>query len=145
MRLVPKLDFVKVGFTEKYTCKRNVISLEGKKIAAIAEIFNAQLAPHLYAGPVEWAASIQLAATVPNLLMVETIQTGGEFHKSLINDAITWHEGYIELPSGPGLGIEFNKEVARAHPWKGSRLHLEMQEEPSNSRRNLKTLNFNSL
>ena len=104
--------------------------LEGKKIAGMAEAFNAQLAPHLYAGPVEWAASIQLAATLPNLLMVETIQTGGEFHLRLINHTVTWNEGYIELPSGPGLGIEFNTELARAHPWEGQQLHLEMQEEP---------------
>ncbi|MEJ6611373.1 MAG: mandelate racemase/muconate lactonizing enzyme family protein, partial [Paracoccaceae bacterium] len=48
---------------------------ETKKIAAIAEVFNAQLAPHLYAGPVEWAANIQLAVSTPNLLMAETIET----------------------------------------------------------------------
>ena len=39
--------------------------LETKKIAAMAEAFNAQMAPHLYAGPVEWAANIQLAANIP--------------------------------------------------------------------------------
>ncbi|MFT5001142.1 MAG: galactonate dehydratase, partial [Planctomycetota bacterium] len=40
--------------------------LETKKIAAIAEVHNAQVAPHLYAGPVEWAANIQLSANIPN-------------------------------------------------------------------------------
>ena len=50
--------------------------LETKKIAALAEVYNAQIAPHLYAGPVEWAANIQLAANIPNILMVETIGTG---------------------------------------------------------------------
>ena len=52
---------------------------EVKKIAVIAEVFNAQLAPHLYAGPIEWAANLQLAVSIPNLLMVETIET--EFHE----------------------------------------------------------------
>ena len=106
--------------------------LETKKIAAIAESFNAQVAPHLYAGPVEWAANIQLAANIPNLLMVETIQTGGDFHRQLIGDTIRWEDGYIEAPTAPGLGIEFNEALARAHPWQGTGLHLEMQEDPCN-------------
>ena len=104
--------------------------LETKKIAAMAEAFNAQVAPHLYAGPVEWAANIQLAANIPNLLMVETIQTGGDFHRRLIGDTIRWEDGYIEAPTSPGLGIEFDESLARAHPWEGSGLHLEMREAP---------------
>lgn len=104
--------------------------LETKKIAAMAEAFNAQVAPHLYAGPVEWAANIQLAANIPNLLMVETIQTGGDFHRRLIGDTIRWEDGYIEAPTTPGLGIEFDESLARAHPWEGSVLHLEMREAP---------------
>ena len=45
---------------------------EMKKVAAIAEVYNAQMAPHLYAGPIEWAANVQLAASIPNILMCET-------------------------------------------------------------------------
>ncbi|MEM6887293.1 MAG: mandelate racemase/muconate lactonizing enzyme family protein, partial [Pseudomonadota bacterium] len=48
---------------------------EMKKVAAMAEAAGAQLAPHLYAGPVEWAANVHLAASIPNLLMAETIET----------------------------------------------------------------------
>ena len=90
------------------------------------------MAPHLYAGPVEWAANIQLAANIPNLLMVETIQTGGDFHRQLIGDTIRWEDGYIVPPTAPGLGIEFDEALARAHPWQGTGLHLEMQEAPCN-------------
>ena len=104
--------------------------LETKKIAAIAEIFNAQVAPHLYAGPVEWAANIQLAANIPNLLLVETIQTGGDFHLELIKHSIVWKDGYILAPTAPGLGIEFDEDLARANPYLGTGLHLEMQEAP---------------
>lgn len=103
--------------------------LETKKIAAIAEVYNAQMAPHLYAGPVEWAANIQLAANIPNLLMAETIQTGGAFHLDLIKHTIEWDEGYIVAPTAPGLGIEFDEDLARANPWTGEGLHLEMQED----------------
>lgn len=103
---------------------------ECKKIAAIAEVFTAQMAPHLYAGPVEWAANIQLGASIPNLLMVETIETGGAFHLKLIKNSIEWEDGYVIVPDAPGLGIEFDEDLARAHPYDGTRLHLEMQEGP---------------
>ena len=106
--------------------------LETKKIAGMAEAFNAQVAPHLYAGPVEWAANIQLAANIPNLLILETIGTGGEFHLPLIKHSIQWEDGYVIAPTAPGLGIEFDEDLARAHPWTGEGLHLQMQEAPCN-------------
>ena len=105
--------------------------LEGKKIAAIAETYNAQIAPHLYAGPVEWAANIQLAACIPNLLMVETIGQGAEgFAGQLIKNAITWEAGFVHAPTAPGLGIELDEDLARANPYHGTGLHLEMQDAP---------------
>ena len=104
--------------------------LEGKKMAALAEAHGAAMAPHLYAGPVEWAASIQLAATLPNLLLLETIETGGAFHLELIGGTIRWEDGYVIPPDEPGLGIRFDEDLARAHAWSGSGLHLEMQEQP---------------
>lgn len=103
---------------------------ESRKIAALAESFNAQVAPHLYAGPVEWAANVHLAAALPNLLMVETIQTGGAYHRALIGDAIAFDEGFLIPPEGPGLGIELDEALARANRYTGDRLHLEMQEAP---------------
>lgn len=103
---------------------------EGKKIAILAEGFSAQVAPHLYAGPVEWAANIQLGASIPNLLMVETIEQGGDFHLKLIRNSIRWEDGYVIVPDAPGLGIEVDEDLARAHPFTGTRLHLEMQEAP---------------
>ncbi|WP_375175924.1 mandelate racemase/muconate lactonizing enzyme family protein [Pseudooceanicola sp.] len=101
---------------------------EGKKIATLAEASSAQIAPHLYAGPVEWAANIQLAATCPNLLMIETIET--PFHSDLIRGAITVEDGHVRPSDRPGLGIEVDEDLARAHPYTGTALHLEMQEAP---------------
>lgn len=103
---------------------------EGRKIAAMAEAFSAEIAPHLYAGPVEWAANIHLATAIPNLLMVETIETGGAFHRRLIGDTMAWDDGFIVPPEAPGLGIDFDEALARAHPFTGDNLHLEMQEAP---------------
>ncbi len=104
--------------------------LETKKIAAMAEVYNAQMAPHLYAGPVEWAANVQLAVNIPNILMAETILTGGGFAGDLIDHAIKWEDGFIHAPTEPGLGITFNEELARAHPYDGDGLHLQMQDAP---------------
>ena len=101
---------------------------EMKKTAAIAEVFNAQMAPHLYAGPIEWAANVHLATSIPNLLIAETIET--EFHAALIKDSIQVDNGYIPAPTGPGLGIDVDEDLARAHPFTGDGLHLEMQEAP---------------
>lgn len=101
---------------------------EMKKVAAMAEAYNAQMAPHLYAGPVEWAANIQLAASIPNILMAETIET--PFHAALIKDAITVQDGFVTPPTAPGLGIDVDEDLARAHPYRGEDLHLQMQEDP---------------
>ncbi|MFQ3354700.1 MAG: galactonate dehydratase [Paracoccaceae bacterium] len=103
---------------------------EMKKVAGIAEIFNAEMAPHLYAGPVEWAANIHLATSIPNILMAETIET--PFHSSLIGGSIKVENGFIIPPEEPGLGIIFDETVAKENPYIGTGLHLEMQEEPCN-------------
>ena len=101
---------------------------EVKKIAAMAEVYNAQVAPHLYAGPIEWAANLQLAASIPNLLMCETIET--PFHDALIKGSIRVEDGFVTPSDAPGLGIEVDEDLARAHPYTGTGLHLEMQEAP---------------
>ncbi len=101
---------------------------ETKKIAALAEVHNAQMAPHLYAGPVEWAANLHLATATPNLLMCETIET--PFHSELIQNTIQIESGFVSLSNAPGLGIAVDEDLARAHAFSGKGLHLEMQEAP---------------
>ena len=101
---------------------------ETKKAAAIAEVFNAQVAPHLYAGPIEWAANIQLSVSIPNLLIAESIETA--FHDRLINGKIKVEDGYIEVSQEAGLGIEVNETLAEEHPYRGTDLHLMMQDDP---------------
>jgi len=104
--------------------------LEAKKIAGMAEAHYAQIAPHLYCGPVEGAANVQLAACSPNFLILESIQTWSGFHAKILKKPIRWEQGYVIPSSEPGLGIELDEEVARAHPYEGTRLHLEMADRP---------------
>ena len=94
--------------------------LEAKKIAGMAEAYYAQIAPHLFAGPVEAMANIQIDTCSPNFLIQESIQTWGGFHADLLKEPIRWEEGYIIPPTKPGLGIELNEEVVAANPYHGT-------------------------
>jgi 2-dehydro-3-deoxyphosphogalactonate aldolase len=104
--------------------------LEAKKIAGIAEAHYAELAPHLYCGPIEAAANIQIDACSPNFLIQESIETWGGFHAEILKEPLKWEDGYILPPTGPGLGVELDEEVAAKHPYTGDRLHLEMTDVP---------------
>ena len=104
--------------------------LEAKKIAGMAEVHYAQIAPHLYCGPIEGAANIQIGACSPNFLIQESIQTWGGFHAEILKCPVRWEDGYIIPPTAPGLGVELNEAVAAKHPYTGTKLHLEMQDRP---------------
>jgi L-alanine-DL-glutamate epimerase-like enolase superfamily enzyme len=105
--------------------------LEAKKIAALAETHYAQIAPHLYCGPIVGAANIQIAACSPNFLILESIQQWGGIHATLLKQPIVWEQGYVIPPTGPGLGVELNEAVALAHPYDADgKLHLEMIDRP---------------
>lgn len=105
--------------------------LEAKKIAGMAEGYYAQIAPHLYNGPIGAAASVQLATCSPNFLIQESMLTWGGFYAEVLKQPIRWEEGYIIPSTEPGLGVELNLDVVRAHsPYTGRRLHLLMDPKP---------------
>lgn len=105
--------------------------LEGKKIAALAEVHYAQIAPHLYNGPVGAAASIQLATATPNFLIQESIGTWGGFHAEVLQEKIEWRDGYVIPSTKPGLGVELDMTVVKSHsPYTGKALHLSMNPAP---------------
>jgi 2-dehydro-3-deoxyphosphogalactonate aldolase len=63
-------------------------------------------------------------------LILESIQQWGGFHTQILKEPIVWEAGFVVPPKRPGLGVELNEEVARAHPYTGKALHLEMGERP---------------
>ncbi len=95
--------------------------LEAKKIAGMAEAYYAQIAPHLYCGPIEAAANIQVDTCSPNFLVQESIERFDGFHAEILKKPIQWEDGYIIPPTEPGLGVELDEEVADAHPFRESR------------------------
>ena len=104
--------------------------LEAKKIAGMAEAHYAQMAPHLYCGPIEAAANIQLGTCSPNFLIQESIETFGSFHAEILKEPLQWEDGYIIPPTKPGLGVELDEDVAAAHPYEGP-IFVEMLDKPA--------------
>jgi len=105
--------------------------LEAKKIASLSEVYYAQIAPHIYNGPVIAAASIQLSTASPNFLIMESIKTWGDFHSEVLSEPIQWSNGNILPSDKPGLGIDLNFDVVESNsPYKGTRLHLSMNDKP---------------
>lgn len=102
---------------------------ECKKIAAMAEAYDVAVAPHCPLGPIALAACIQLDACTPNAVIQEQslgihYNEGNDLLDYLVDpDVFNYHEGFVSLPGGPGLGIEINEDRVRelakvGHNWK---------------------------
>lgn len=104
--------------------------LEGKKLAAMAEAHYVQFAPHLFAGPIEALANIQLSAALPNFLILESIENFQGMYRDLLKTPIQWEDGYVTVSDEPGLGHEFNEEVADANPFTSNFVFPPMAEVP---------------
>lgn len=134
-RLVSKYDFADLLGKQAASILQPALArvggiLEAKKIAGMAEAHYAQMAPHLYTGPIEAAANIQLATCSPNFLIQESIETFGGFYAELLKKPIQWQDGYIVPPTDPGIGYELNEEVAEAHPYTEDRVFPPMAPQP---------------
>jgi galactonate dehydratase len=90
---------------------------EVRLIAGMAEAYYAAMAPHNPLGPISLAAGIQIAASIPNFLCQEQVSLG----EGYIKNPFVVKNGYVELPKGPGLGIELD-DAAMAdkigHDWR---------------------------
>jgi len=98
--------------------------LECKKIAAMAECYYAGVAPHNPLGPISLAACLQLDACIPNFLVQEQVNLGDGYLK----EPYVLKDGYVDLPTGPGLGIELDEEALAekiGHDWKNPHLYHE--------------------
>jgi L-alanine-DL-glutamate epimerase-like enolase superfamily enzyme len=96
----------------------------------MAETRSAQIAPHLYCGPIVAAANIHIATCTPNFLILESIGTFDGSYMSAVKGGITWDNGYIIPPTAPGLGLEIDDAAIAKMPYEGAALHLEMAQTP---------------
>ena len=84
---------------------------EMKKIANMAEVYYMHVLPHCAIGPVAFTASLQVDAVIPNFLMQEQIDQG--LGAGLLEQPWQVRDGYIELPTEPGLGISIVESEAQ--------------------------------
>ena len=91
---------------------------ELKKIAGMAEAQHIMMAPHNTNSAVGTVASMHLDAAMPNFLIQEYHAEFYEPHYfEVIEGLPRQKEGYVDLPSGPGLGIRLNEELMNLHPY----------------------------
>ncbi|KUI69379.1 D-galactonate dehydratase [Cytospora mali] len=102
---------------------------EMKRIASMAEAYDVALAPHCPLGPIALAANCQVDCTTPNFAIQEMslgihYNAGGPDLTNYTHNPQVWNvtDGYIDILSGHGLGIEINEEEVRAlskgaKPW----------------------------
>ncbi|MGV3722147.1 MAG: galactonate dehydratase [Actinomycetota bacterium] len=98
--------------------------LECKKIAAMAECYYGSVAAHNPLGPISLAACLQLDACIPNFLIQEQVSLG----EGYLKEPFKLVDGYVELPTRPGLGIELDDDFVAAktgHDWKNPQLFHE--------------------
>jgi L-alanine-DL-glutamate epimerase-like enolase superfamily enzyme len=92
---------------------------ESLKIAAMADTYELNVAPHNFYGHLSTMMSAHLAAVVPNLRIMETDPDVVPWHDDLFTVKPVVKDGMLSLPEGPGWGTEINEEAVRAHPPKG--------------------------
>jgi galactonate dehydratase len=90
---------------------------EVRLIAGMAEAYYAAIAPHNPLGPISLAAGVQMAAAIPNFLCQEQVSLGEGYLKR----PFVVRDGYLDLPDGPGLGIELDEDALAGklgHDWR---------------------------
>jgi galactonate dehydratase len=90
---------------------------EVRLIAGMAEAYYADIAPHNPLGPISLAAGVQLAASIPNFLCQEQVSLGEGYLKK----PFVIRDGYLDLPTAPGLGIELDENAMAdklGHDWR---------------------------
>ncbi len=84
---------------------------EGMKLCALAELHNVPVAFHISIGlGVQIAAALHVAASIPNLMLVECNPKVWQVAETLLKASLPVGAGVVGIPDGPGLGIEIDEE-----------------------------------
>ena len=91
-------------------------------MSAWAETYGVAFCPHNPAGPVTNAATLHVAAAVPNFFLMETMSTDVPWRQDITTESLQLEGGAMVVPDGPGLGIDLCEEAIAAHPQKSYHL-----------------------
>ena len=89
---------------------------ESLKIAAMAEVYEINVAPHNFYGHMSSVISAHFCAAVPNFRIMETDIDSVPWRDELVDKPPVIENGEFVLPTGPGWGIEVNEAAVRKHP-----------------------------
>ena len=85
------------------------------KISTLAETFYVPVSPHDASGPINILAGAHTMMTVPNFFKLEMNHSSLPTLNMMISEPININQGYLELPSNPGLGVELNEDYLESH------------------------------
>lgn len=91
--------------------------MEVCKIAAMAESHYIPVCPHNPSGPVANAATLQLAACIPNFYLLETMANDIPWRADVSTEKVKFENSEMFIPDLPGLGIDINEEEIAKHPY----------------------------
>lgn len=91
---------------------------ETRRIAAVAEAYGVSIAPHNPLGPIATMHNLHLAASIPNWLIQEQMRSAASWFNDVISTDFRPVDGWLDLPVGPGLGVEVDLDVCARHPYK---------------------------
>lgn len=91
---------------------------EIRRMAACAEVYHIQFAPHNPNGPISTAASIQVAASTQNFAILEFCGQPVYARQDVFNMNLIPKNGYFDIPTAPGLGIEIDESKLSKYPYK---------------------------
>jgi galactonate dehydratase len=90
-----------------------------RKIADAVDSHYGVIAPHSAQGPVCSAACVQLNASLPNFFVQEFFDEFNErWEAEIVDFPVKVTNGYIDVPSRPGLGIDLNLDEIAKHPYR---------------------------
>lgn len=94
--------------------------LQAKKIAALAEAYHLPVCPHNPNSPLSTIISAHFCATIPNFLVLEYYAPEREpsWRDKIMYPVLKVVDGYLELPTGPGWGVEIDEEEIKRHPYR---------------------------
>ena len=90
--------------------------LESMKIAAMAEAYEVNVAPHNFYGHLSSLMSAHFCAALPNFRIMEIDIDDVPWKDDLVTEPPRIENGELILPTGPGWGADVNEDVVRRHP-----------------------------
>jgi L-alanine-DL-glutamate epimerase-like enolase superfamily enzyme len=98
------------------TCCGGILGL--KEISAMAEPYGAVIAPHDFNCAIGMVANLHVAAAIPNFLICDYYQAAIAASEEVLVNPIRAKDGYMDLPTGPGLGVELDEKALLERPFR---------------------------